>query len=358
MDIKTFKTIVPKLPSHIAVLVTGATGVGKSDIFHQIADTLGMEIIDRRLSQMTEGDIIGLPSLEGGVTQFIPVEWIKTASERPVCLFLDEINRATVEVQQCAFQLVLDRELNGVKLHPQTRVFAAINEGGNYQVNDMGPALIRRFWKVDLSPTVEDWLTWAKGKEEVEDIVIDFIDNNHQHLNHTDEFESGKVYPNPASWYRFCQSLNNIPEWRISQYASGKVPDAIYSLATGFVGIEAAISLNKFVENYEREISAEDLLDRYDNEAVRRIINDMSNDKANAMIAKLEFHANNSGDWTVEQANNACKFVKSYSGEMVVDFFNRMMDCKNVQNLMKVHKIIGAEVVDLVNSAHAEASKK
>ena len=43
---------------------------------------------------------------------------------------------------------------------------------------------------------------------------------------------------------------------------------------------------------------------------------------------------------------------------MIVDFFNRMMDCKNVQNLMKVHKIIGAEVVDLVNAAHAEASKK
>ena len=67
MDIKTFKTIVPKLPPHIAVLVTGATGIGKSDIFHQIADTIGLEIIDRRLSQMTEGDIIGLPSLEGGV---------------------------------------------------------------------------------------------------------------------------------------------------------------------------------------------------------------------------------------------------------------------------------------------------
>ena len=213
MDIKTFKTIVPKLPSHIAVLVTGATGVGKSDIFHQIADTLGMEIIDRRLSQMTEGDIIGLPSLEGGVTQFIPVEWIKTASERPVCLFLDEINRATVEVQQCAFQLVLDRELNGVKLHPQTRVFAAINEGGNYQVNDMGPALIRRFWKVDLSPTVEDWITWAKGKEAVEDIVIDFIDNNHQHLNHIGEFESGKVYPNPANevlHFKLPSTSNNI----------------------------------------------------------------------------------------------------------------------------------------------------
>ena len=54
MDIKTFKTLVPKLPSNISVLVTGPTGVGKSDIFHQIGNELGLPVIDRRLSQMTD----------------------------------------------------------------------------------------------------------------------------------------------------------------------------------------------------------------------------------------------------------------------------------------------------------------
>ena len=131
MDIKTFKNIVPNLPEDISVLVSGATGVGKSDIFHQIGEKLGLPVIDRRLSQMTEGDIIGLPSLADGTTKFVPVDWIVKASREPVILFLDEINRATVEVQQCAFQLVLDREINGVKLHPKTRVYAAINEGAN-----------------------------------------------------------------------------------------------------------------------------------------------------------------------------------------------------------------------------------
>ena len=78
-------------------------------------------------------------------------------------LFLDEINRASVEVQQCAFQIVLDRELNGMKLHPETRLYSAINEGTHYQVNEMGPALTRRFWVVDLEPTTEDWLEWAEN---------------------------------------------------------------------------------------------------------------------------------------------------------------------------------------------------
>ena len=137
MDIKTFIECATSLPPEIAVLAKGGTGVGKSQIFKQIADQFGLELIDRRLAQMTEGDIIGLPKLTDGVTRFMPVDWLLKACEEPVALFLDEINRATVEVQQCAFQLVLDRELNGNKLHPQTRIYAAINEGSSYQVNEM-----------------------------------------------------------------------------------------------------------------------------------------------------------------------------------------------------------------------------
>ena len=70
MDIKTFKQLVPNLPADISVLVSGATGVGKSDIFHQIGGELNLPVIDRRLSQMTEGDILGLPELTDGITRF------------------------------------------------------------------------------------------------------------------------------------------------------------------------------------------------------------------------------------------------------------------------------------------------
>ena len=38
MDIKTFLQIVPNLPADISVLASGPTGVGKSDMFHQIGE--------------------------------------------------------------------------------------------------------------------------------------------------------------------------------------------------------------------------------------------------------------------------------------------------------------------------------
>ena len=57
MDIKTFKSVASKLPAEIAVLMRGPTGIGKSHIVHQVGDRLDMEVIDRRLSQMTEGQL-------------------------------------------------------------------------------------------------------------------------------------------------------------------------------------------------------------------------------------------------------------------------------------------------------------
>ena len=100
MDINTFVQVISKLPPQIAVLAKGPTGIGKSHIVHQIGDRLDMEVIDRRLSQMTEGDIIGLPELVDGVTRFAPIDWFVRACNEPVILFFDELNRATIEVQQ------------------------------------------------------------------------------------------------------------------------------------------------------------------------------------------------------------------------------------------------------------------
>lgn len=236
MDIKTFVKTASKLPVHISVLIKGPTGIGKSHVIHSIAQNLNMPVIDRRLSQMTEGDIIGLPELVDGVTRFAPVNWYVQACNEPVVLFFDELNRATLEVQQCAFQIVLDRELNGHKLHPKTRIYAAVNEGSEYQVLDMDPALLRRFWSIDLEPTAQDWLTWASKRKDIPTVVQDFVREHPQFLNHIGEKEPGKVYPNPASWHRLSESMI-YADINPDNYAGQKsMPDILFPLCQGFVG--------------------------------------------------------------------------------------------------------------------------
>ena len=183
MDFKTFKLCAQQLPSNVSVCIIGPHGIGKSQAVYQLGtEAFDLPVIERRLSQMSEGDMIGLPELKEGVTRFAPPDWYKWACDKPVVLFLDELNRATDEIQQAAFQIVLGRELNGHKLHPETRVYVAVNHGSEYNVNDMDPALLDRFWTIELKPTVEDWLTWAE--DTVHPYVREFIKQNHKHLEH------------------------------------------------------------------------------------------------------------------------------------------------------------------------------
>jgi hypothetical protein len=346
MNIKTFTNIASSLPADVSILVRGPHGIGKSHIFRQVADSYGMELIDRRLSQMTEGDIIGLPQLADGVTRFCPVDWLLRACHEPVALLLDEINRATPEVMQCAFQLVLDRELNGHKLHPETRVFCAINASADYQVNEVDPALLDRFWVIDLEPDTQDWINWAK-KNDIDELIIDFIRQNPAHLRHEGQAEPGKVYPTPRSYERLDHSLK-FSDSNPVNFAGSLPPEGFYGTCLGFIGIEAAISLRDFVQNYDIQITAEDVIIRFSKK--KDVIAKLSDDKTNALIAKIVDHCN-ANDWTVSDCKNISRFAKDASGEMLVSLWNGVMETGKVPNITKLHKFLGQAVVDAVTSA-------
>ena len=350
MDIKTFIKAASKLPSHISILAKGPTGIGKSHIFHELANELGYPMIDRRLAQMTEGDMIGLPELVDGVTRFAPVNWYVRACKEPVVLFFDELNRATLEVQQCAFQIVLDRELNGHKLHPETRVYAAVNEGSEYQVLDMDPALLRRFWTIDLEPTVEDWLSWAYDRKDIPKVVQEFIKTHSNFLRHTGEMEPGKVYPNPASWHRLCETLI-YAEMNPDMYAGAKsMPYLLYSLSTGFIGESATTKFIGFLQDYTRSFSAEDVADRY--EIVKDDILELLNeDKKNDLVEKIMLYLNTGHEnITLKQVENISNYVKACPDEMIVNFFNLIMETKHLKLIKSFHRHFGTLVTQIVKA--------
>ena len=350
MDIKTFLKVAPALPPDIAILVRGPHGIGKSQLFRQVAEKLGFsqaDFIDRRLSQMTEGDLLGLPELTDGVTRFAPPDWYMSACKAPKIVLLDEFNRATPEVMQCGFQIVLDHELNGHPLHPETRVYAAVNASPEYTVNEMDPALLDRFWTIDLEPTVEDWLEWA-GTAGVDSVMVDFIRQNPGHLRHSGQLEPGKIYPSQRSWDRLDKSLKNAGINLTEQ--AGSAPDLLYPISLGFVGLEAAITFRDFVKNYESILSAEDVLDRWSDKTVKDKIKKLTADKQNALMEKILFTAKKA-TWAPSQVTNIAAFVKSVSAEMTVSFFNKLMETNQLENIRNLHKQIGPDLIKNITAA-------
>ena len=255
VDFKTFVGLAPAVSAaRLPVLLRGRHGIGKSQVVYQLAASAGLPVVERRASQMTEGDLVGLPSIEGNRTSFNPPDWFKMACEEPVCLFLDEVDRATLEVRQGIFELTDSRKLNGHVLHEDTIIFAAVNggeHGENYQVNEMDPAELDRWSVWDIEPTVEDWLVWAKNN--VDGLIWDFINQNRAHLEHNGDIEPNKRYPSRRSWDRLDKVLAKAD-------LLGDASPAMFNLAQSFVGFEAAVALNDYAKNYERVVTVDQLL--------------------------------------------------------------------------------------------------
>lgn len=286
MQIRTFLKVAPILPKDTSVLLRGGHGIGKSQIVRQVAAIIAkneniknFEVIDRRLSQMSEGDMIGLPSTDGEVTRFNPPEWYKRACDAPVCLFLDELNRATPEVMQAAFQIVLDRELNGWKLHPDTRVFSAINTGGTYTVNEMDPALLDRFWAIDLTPDVIDWLTWAKESNKIHENIVAFITGNDKWLDPPKNCDSNAISPSRRSWERLSLALTQI------NIADEPNDPAFYPVCLGFIGTEATITFHGFMKTIDAQVTGKEIIEEFSN--VKKKIEKLGQEKLNIAIEKV-----------------------------------------------------------------------
>ena len=75
--------------------IWGAPGIGKSAIVQEFADSLGLECVSLLGSQLAPEDIIGVPQIRDGFSQFCPSRSI--ARQEPYVLFLDELNACTSE---------------------------------------------------------------------------------------------------------------------------------------------------------------------------------------------------------------------------------------------------------------------
>lgn len=294
VDFPSFKKFaLPIAMEGYPVMLRGDHGIGKSQGVYQLVDDIIWDTVDekvvlraevnadderyvpyvvteRRVSQMTEGDLLGIPDPEGfdingkTASKFRPFSWLVEACTQPVILFLDELDRGIAEVRQGFFELADSRKIAGWELHPGTVIFSAINGGGEnahrYQVNELGLAEADRWATFDLRPSLEDWMNWGKitknEKQNVNPLILEFIQTNNAHLEHDGEIEPGKIYPSRRSWKR----LNDCLESR-ELLEQGKIDDrAIRFMSNAFVGVEAANAFAEFCRTYEFQVSPEDIL--------------------------------------------------------------------------------------------------
>lgn len=361
MEVTTMVQVIKSLPPEIAVLIRGPHGIGKSQIVKAVAADLGLDLVDVRASTMQEGDVVGYPDLESikatGVSTFALPAWFVAACKEPKVLFLDELNRGLVGVLNGMFQIILDRELgngpNGkpMKLHPETRVVAAVNNGSEYTVNEMDPALLDRFWTTDLKPSVQDWLGWA-ATSGVSSVIVDFIRNHPEHLRPTKEVEPGKVAPTQRSWDRFDRTLKHMGV--DLEECGGNPPALLYPTGQGFIGTEASIAFQDFVKSYASVLTAEDVLDRWTKSEPK--VKGLSADRTLALVEKVKARVGGE-DLTKKQVDNLVSFFRALTGEQQMALYNGVLGCGNNANLVPFHKQVSGEILSIINRAQSVSKK-
>jgi len=144
-----------------AVLLEGPTGIGKSEIVRRVADRLGIGTVILDLSLLEPPDLVGLPVMRDGRTEYATPHVLP--KEGAGLLLLEELNRAERYIQQPALQLLSARRLHEYVLPEGWVCVATVNpQTAEYQVTALDKALRARFLQVSVRADRGAWLAWAQ----------------------------------------------------------------------------------------------------------------------------------------------------------------------------------------------------
>ena len=156
------------IESGVAVFLHGQSSEGKSARVKQIDP----DCVIIYLRNATPESLNGKSVYNSETGEMIDVKptWLKKLEDR--CekepdkyhiVFLDEITNALPSIQGIAFNIVLDREVNGIwQLPKNARIVAAGNDmKDSLAANQLAEPLFNRFAHVYIQTTVESWLQWA-----------------------------------------------------------------------------------------------------------------------------------------------------------------------------------------------------
>jgi MoxR-like ATPase len=229
--------VAPVLP----VFIWGPPGIGKSALVRNFAESVGLPCISLLGSQLAPEDIIGVPQIVDGKSRFCPPTTI--AQDSSYCLFLDELNACSQEVQKAFYSLILDRRIGEYQLPAGTIVIGAGNRAEDAAITrPLSSALINRLLHVQLRVSAKDWLNWA-GSADVHELVVSYISNRSDHLwskppKHEETFST------PRAWEMLSRALHS--------YGNAVTLEEVKTIATGLLTPSHAQQFVAFVKLRER----------------------------------------------------------------------------------------------------------
>ncbi|ARN85291.1 AAA family ATPase [Candidatus Nucleicultrix amoebiphila] len=232
------------------VFVWGPPGIGKSAIVEDVANHLGLPAVCLLGSQILPQDILGIPQMMDGTYRFAPPRML--ARHEPYCLFLDEFNGSSIDVQKVFYNIISEKRIGEYKMPTGSIIIAAGNRLEDYaHVLDLSSALVNRMIHIRLAPNTQDWLNWAKNHS-LHPLIIEYLTKNPTHL-HSLPNNNQQPFSTPRTWNILSDAFSNF-------HFRGAFDD-FRILCFGTLSPEHAITFIEFAKDRLEECSVQALFE-------------------------------------------------------------------------------------------------
>lgn len=347
-DIKGFETLSPTEKNYFRLMygqsgvlfITAEPGVAKSKIMNSIADKLGMQYMDVRLSMVDEIDVGLFPyrndvdyetTDENGnnivekisVMSYAIPEWAYTANQKPTLIHFEELNRAPLAVRNAALQILLERSI-GTKFKFNNNVYMVasgnLGEADGTDVEEFDRALNNRLIHVSHTLSLPEWIE-NYAKDNIHPEIVNFLEANEEHYLSSFSEENSKeqeAYATPRSWTFLSDYINEnygknapISEWK----------NDMISFASSFIGSGAASRFNRYLDDV-LQFGINDILNNFD--SVKGKLKKANRDKKSELLNSLKNM--DITEFNEVQIDNMKKFILTVSEDEAVSFLLKIID--------------------------------
>lgn len=326
-NLKTLlKTMITSKVTNATPMLWGQHGIGKSAVVQQVGAEMGYKVLTVILSQKEAVDLCGVlytyqdDELGQSVTSAHPPKWFAEAVKQgKLILFLDEFNMARREVLNAAFELVLDRRLNNIKLPESVFIACAGNpEDDRYDVTPLSESLRDRLMHIQVQPDVSAWSEWAStsGNTAIHSDVLAFI-----------QATPSAAYADDEKNLKFPVEIkHSLRSWeRLSAIHKLDLPQEIkFECYRGIVGLEIATAFIRSCAGEDLPLTAKEIQKR-DKKTVAKVTKWIANGRMDLLSTSVSnLIADLKDDTKTSESDNVIEFVLSLPKDLASMFLSEI----------------------------------
>lgn len=235
-------------------MLHGRPGVGKTQLVRTLAQEIGAQLFDIRLTTIEPQDLRGLPYYDHDQqkTVWYRPEDLPDDPARPAILFLDELTAASPYLQPTVYGLLQERRVGRHLLPDTVFIVAAGNTVDDGAVAyEMGTALSDRLIHLHVTANAKDWLEHYAVDLGLHPMVTAFLRARPDLLDTTeDSLRRGDMIAcTPRSWERVSDIVFAVSDTNLRDV-----------MIAGTVGTSPAAEFARIASELQAQITVDELL--------------------------------------------------------------------------------------------------